>query len=848
MNNIKQKTPAPTGVKSTDRTQKQSVQQVKYTPKILENEMPEIVAEAAHWWLEFGFQVIPIDPKEKHPSEKWQPWLDALSHDSLTKHWARNPSHDLGAVIDDSVIILDADSPESLNALREIEKAFDVSPSLTVKTKHGEHHYFKRALGTYAKQQGFSSDKHPNAIDVKTARSATDGRAIVVLPPSTNKAVNINEADNAQDLCEVDQDFIDAVFKHNGMEPPRAPDPEQVRTQSSRAGKHEIAEILTYIDPESPDGQGYEGWLTVLMGVHERLNGDPLGIDILDDWSRGAANYDSRELIEYKYSTFDAGRNGGVRFNSVADMARRGGADLAAISRKYDENGEPLPNFDDLMAEAEEMSEDTPEDDLERVVKATRALKAIQRRKIFDTIKRQTKLPLATLKEALKESAPESDEPDHLQLARKVVEHVGQENVIAAQSFVWAWDSSGVWKKQEELTLRQYVHEVVPPLVDGVSKNLVEGVTALFKTEVFSPEHQFDVGEPDSVNCLNGELSLYDVVGEWVLKEHNRLNYRTTQIPIEYDPTATAPRFKQFMAEVFKGDSDANDKTQALLEMMGYTLMAHCAHERFIILVGSGANGKSVLLSVLEELCGSVNVAGVQPSQFDNKFQRAHLHGKLANIVTEIEQGEVIADAALKGIVSGEPTTVEHKHKDPFMMRPFATCWFGTNHMPHTRDFSDALFRRALVVSFNNVFKPEYDNCDPHLKDKLLAELPGILNMALNAYTKALDKGFTMPASSEDARKEWRLEADQVAQFVEDECIRCDVSQVKVADAFSQYQTWASENGINKTLGSKGFRDRLTRLGFGNHRDSKARYVTGMKLQFNQFQDIPSYERASNGE
>src|SRR5690606_24879426 len=129
---------------------------------------------------------------------------------------------------------------------------------------------------------------------------------------------------------------------------------------------------------------------------------------------------------------------------------------------------------------------------------------------------------------------------------------------------------------------------------------------------------------------------------------------------------------------------------------------------------------------------------GVQPSEFGNRFQRGYLRDKLANIVTEIKQGEVIDDAALKGIVSGEPATVEAKFKDPFTIRPFATCWFGTNHMPHTRDFSDALFRRALVVQFSEAFKPELGNCDPNLKNKLLDELPGILNMALDAYAHAV--------------------------------------------------------------------------------------------------------------
>jgi len=119
--------------------------------------------------------------------------------------------------------------------------------------------------------------------------------------------------------------------------------------------------------------------------------------------------------------------------------------------------------------------------------------------------------------------------------------------------------------------------------------------------------------------------------------------------------------------------------------------------------------------------------------------------------VTELKQGEVIADAELKAITSGEPATVEHKHRDPFVMRPFATCWFGTNHVPHTRDFSDALFRRAVVLQFNRTFAPHEQ--DPMLKTKLLAELPGILNLTLNAYARALVGGFTHPVSSEMQRK-----------------------------------------------------------------------------------------------
>jgi putative DNA primase/helicase len=298
---------------------------------------------------------------------------------------------------------------------------------------------------------------------------------------------------------------------------------------------------------------------------------------------------------------------------------------------------------------------------------------------------------------------------------------------------------------------------------------------------------------------------------------------------VAYDATEDAPLFRAFLGQVFRDDADKDDKVQAVLELMGYTLMSHCRHEMFVMLIGNGANGKSVLLAVLEALCGAANTAGVQPANFGQKFQRAHLHMKLANIVTEINQGEVMADAELKGIVSGEPSTVEHKFKNPFTMRPFATCWFGTNHMPHTRDHSNAIFRRAMILTFNRTFaKTEQD---PQLKDKLIAELSGILNLCLAAYAQALPRGFTRPASSEAAKNEWRLEIDQVAQFVEDACTRDPDGSEKSSEVYAQYKSWVALNGIKHPVTHKTLRDRLTLLGFGKKKTNQGNWVVGLKLR-----------------
>ena len=121
-------------------------------------------------------------------------------------------------------------------------------------------------------------------------------------------------------------------------------------------------------------------------------------------------------------------------------------------------------------------------------------------------------------------------------------------------------------------------------------------------------------------------------------------------------------------------------------EALGYSCLTSADFEKFFLLIGAGANGKSVLLNAVENLVGRENACAVQPSQFDNRFQRAHLHGKLVNIVSEIAEGAEIADAQLKAIVSGELTTAGAQAETPVRLQTLRYVLVRhESHAPHTR-------------------------------------------------------------------------------------------------------------------------------------------------------------------
>jgi len=468
------------------------------------------------------------------------------------------------------------------------------------------------------------------------------------------------------------------------------------------------------------------------------------------------------------------------------------------------------------------MDKDTPPEALQELLGDVATLSRLEARRVYETLKRSTGIPVSDLKAATADILGKEDKETQINLARLAIAQYGAGNLLHINGF-WAWRECGVWQSLDDHDIRQKIHQVTSE--DEVTGHKVDSVLKLTRTECY--REGVRLGAPfEGVNLLNGEL-IYQG-NEWQLMPHQRERYCISQLPVAYDPAATCPRFDQFLLEIFEGDPDADQKAFLLLAMMAYSMLPSCRYELFALLIGGGANGKSVLLDVLQGLLGLENVASVSPDRLDNPFQRGYLQGKLANVVTEIAEGAVINDAALKSLTSGEATTAEHKYRDPFTFQPYATCWFATNHMPHTRDFSDALFRRACVLTFNNTFNG--NRRDTQLKNKLMLELPGILNRALDALGQVFQVGaFPEPPSMLEARANWRMEADQVAQFV-DACCELGPHEWKKADLFSDYRSWANEEGVTKTLKHKSFTSRLARLGVDERRTGAARYYTGIRV------------------
>ena len=166
-------------------------------------------------WYQYGFKVIPILPGSKKPATMRDPWLKNLSGGKVQAHWSAHPDHEIGCILNDDLIVFEAEDPESVSALAEIEERYGLKSKLVVKSAKGVHHYFRCDPSTIAISTAlYSKEKFPERIYIKTCGD------LVILPISRGKSISILEAKNTDELPIANQEFIDAIYHHNGMTSP----------------------------------------------------------------------------------------------------------------------------------------------------------------------------------------------------------------------------------------------------------------------------------------------------------------------------------------------------------------------------------------------------------------------------------------------------------------------------------------------------------------------------------------------------------------------------------------------------------------------------------------------------
>ncbi len=265
--------------------------------------------QAALYYASLGWPIFPVYPNEKNPLTG-NGFKDATTdQDQINHWWAATPTANIGLALEAAgLVAFDPDLYKPDCEWETFVRDRELPETLTQATASGGKHFI--FVAEAGKRYPGKLCKH---VDVKHA-------GYIVLAPSVFHG-NQYRWENTSAPAPAPAWF----------DRPQAQLPPNVMPSASKPSIKEVAELLRYVNADLP----YDEWSKILMAVHDGTNGSDDGLTLVDQWSATGSKYRGLADVQKHWQSF---RSSGVTISTLADAARAGGANLAAISHlhRYD--------------------------------------------------------------------------------------------------------------------------------------------------------------------------------------------------------------------------------------------------------------------------------------------------------------------------------------------------------------------------------------------------------------------------------------------------------------------------------------------------------------------------------
>ncbi len=402
----------------------------------------------------------------------------------------------------------------------------------------------------------------------------------------------------------------------------------------------------------------------------------------------------------------------------------------------------------------------------------------------------------------------------------------------------WTIDNVAEVERRAKETARSIYREAADEPIDAIrielskhavrseSESRIRAMINLGKSEPGLPVLP-DVldADPWLFNVENGTIDLR--TGK--VQPHDRVDLITKIAPVAYDASATCPTFDAFLARI-----QPNQSTRTFIQRMaGYSLTGDTREDVLLIAYGGGANGKTTLMQTLQAVMGTYAMQTPSEMLMVKRNEGipndvARLKGARLVAASEVEEGKRLAESLIKQLTGGDRITARFLHGEFFEFDPTFKIVLSTNHKPVIRGTDLGTWRRLRLIPFT-VTIPE-DERDETLPEKLRAELPGILNWALDGCRDWLENGLGMPEEVKGATKAYHDEMDIVGKWLTECCAEHPHAIVSAKQLYVSYVGWAEENGERCESQNK-IGARLTERGFTRVRKRDGFHWLGIGLR-----------------
>ncbi len=371
--------------------------------------------------------------------------------------------------------------------------------------------------------------------------------------------------------------------------------------------------------------------------------------------------------------------------------------------------------------------------------------------------------------------------------------------MLYSDKVLYSLGSSGVWKELEEDALRAEIRATDPG--DNLSPAQVGAMVQAVQDLSFTAARPFDwidraeeAPKPQDLVLFNN--GLLDLGSDRLLPLDG--SYFATAVPdFAYDPEAQCPQWQQWIGERL-------DKAfhPTLQEFFGYAMVPDTTVHRFVTFTGPPRSGKSTSKNVLERLVGRAHISQKQLSDLGKEFGLQDALDKRLIVIPDArdvsggQRGQALE--RLLAITGGDTLSIPRKFLPAVSISLLTRLLVLGNRQPAWIDESGALAARQIAILFDRSFEGKEDQS---VEDRLMTELPGIANWAMEGLSRLRANGyrFTVCERGREAVAEVRRNTSPALRFAED-ClvVTGDANDVVLQDeVYRAYEEWVGREGLS---------------------------------------------------
>ncbi len=280
------------------------------------------------------------------------------------------------------------------------------------------------------------------------------------------------------------------------------------------------------------------------------------------------------------------------------------------------------------------------------------------------------------------------------------------------------------------------------------------------------------------------------------IRDSDPADLMTLQAPVEYDPAAEAPRWRQAMGEWFP-DPDVRAYVQRL---SGAACVGEQLDHVFVIHYGAGRNGKGTFVRALQAVLGPYAAVPHLGLLVQQKYQqhdtvKADLFRARLAVASETQQRVKLDEASVKNLTGGDRITARRMREDPWEFDPTHSLWLQTNHLPEIAGRDRGIWSRIRVVKWENTFEGDEDK---QLDEKLAAEAPGILRWLVEGCLAWQEHGLDEPEAVIRETLAYRESEDTFARFAHDMGLEFSSDlEIQGGDLQELLDDWSEAEGVD---------------------------------------------------